>query len=87
MKEKIDQFCRNYEIQIVDDQKRRARYHPPRYFTDPLRADIINKDFVWHSARIADFVNISNECIIDIFSVVIRQLFIIETAFTNQVLF
>jgi hypothetical protein len=46
MKEKIDQFCKNYEIQIVDDQKRRARYHPPRYFTDPLRADIVRKDFV-----------------------------------------
>ena len=46
MKEKIDQFCKNYEIQIVDDQKRRARYHPPRYFTDPLRADVISRDFV-----------------------------------------
>ena len=46
MKEKIDKFCRNYEIQIVDDQKRRARYHPPKYFTDPLRADIVSKDFV-----------------------------------------
>jgi len=46
MKEQTDQFCKNYEIQIVDDQKRRARYHPPRYFTDPLRADIVSKDFV-----------------------------------------
>ena len=46
MKEKIDQFCKNYEIYIVDDQKRRARYHPPMYFTDPLRADIVSKDFV-----------------------------------------
>jgi len=46
MKEKIDQFCKNYEIQIVDDQKRRARYHPPKYFTDPLRADVISRDFV-----------------------------------------
>ena len=46
MKEKIDQFCKNYEVQIVDDQKRRARYHPPRYFTDPLRADVVSKDFV-----------------------------------------
>jgi hypothetical protein len=46
MKEQIDQFCKNYEIQIVDDQKRRARYHPPTYFTDPLRADIVRKDFV-----------------------------------------
>lgn len=46
MKEKIDQFCKNYEVQIVDDQKRRARYHPPRFFTDPMRADIIQKDTI-----------------------------------------
>ena len=46
MKEKIDQFCKNYEVQIVDDQKRRARYHPPRYFTDPLRADVVSKDTI-----------------------------------------
>lgn len=46
MKEKVDQFCKNYEVQIVDDQKRRARYHPPKYFTNPLRADIISRDFV-----------------------------------------
>jgi len=46
MKEKIDQFCKNYEVQIVDDQKRRARYHPPKYFTNPLRADVVSKDFV-----------------------------------------
>ena len=46
MKEKIDHFCKNYETQIVDDQKRRGRNHPPRYFTDPLRADIVRKDFV-----------------------------------------
>ena len=46
MKEKIDQFCKNYEIQIVDDQKRRARYHPPKFFTDPSRADVIRNDLV-----------------------------------------
>ena len=46
MKEKIDKFCKNYEIYIVDDKKRRARYHPPKYFTDPMRADIISRDFV-----------------------------------------
>jgi hypothetical protein len=46
MSEELNQFCKNYEIQIVNDQKRRARYHPPKYFTDPLRADIVRKDFV-----------------------------------------
>ena len=46
MKEQLDQFCKNYEIQIVDDQKRRARYHPPKFFTDPSRADVIRNDLV-----------------------------------------
>jgi hypothetical protein len=46
MDEKLKKFCENYEIQIVDDQKRRARYYPPRYFTDPLRADFVSRDFV-----------------------------------------
>ena len=46
MKEKIDQFCKNYEVQILNDQKRRARYHPPRFFTEPSRADIIRNDII-----------------------------------------
>jgi hypothetical protein len=31
---------------VLNDQKRRARYHPPRFFTDPSRADIIRNDIV-----------------------------------------
>ncbi len=31
---------------MLNDQKRRARYHPPKFFTDPERADIIRKDVV-----------------------------------------
>jgi hypothetical protein len=46
MDEKLKKFCENYEVKIVNDQKRRARYHPPKYFTDPSRADIVSKDFV-----------------------------------------
>ena len=44
MSKELDQFCENYEVRVLNDQKRRARYHPPRFFTDPMRADIIEKD-------------------------------------------
>ena len=41
MKEKVDKFCENYEVHILNDQKRRARYHRPFYFTEPDNASII----------------------------------------------
>ena len=44
MSKELDQFCNNYEIRVLNDQKRRARYHPPRFFTDPTRADLIRND-------------------------------------------
>ena len=44
MSKELDQFCENYEVRVLNDSKRRARYHPPRFFTDPMRADIIEKD-------------------------------------------
>lgn len=40
------QFCENYEVRVLNDSKRRARYHPARFFTDPERADIIRKDVI-----------------------------------------
>ena len=43
---KLKNFCENYEVRVLNDQKRRARYHPPKFFTDPERADIIRKDVV-----------------------------------------
>jgi hypothetical protein len=46
MKEKIDIFCNNYEVKILDNNKRRAKYSPPRYFTEPYRADVIRNDVV-----------------------------------------
>jgi hypothetical protein len=39
-------FCKNYEVRVLNDQKRRARYHPPTFFTEPERADIIRKDVI-----------------------------------------
>ncbi len=46
MNEEIKTFCENYEIRVLNDQKCRARYHPPRFFTNPERADIIRNDMV-----------------------------------------
>ena len=46
MSKELDQFCQNYEVRVLNDSKRRARYHPARFFTDPMRADIIQKDTV-----------------------------------------
>ncbi len=46
MNEELKDFCENYEVRVLNDQKRRARYHPPRFFTDPTRADIIRNDIV-----------------------------------------
>jgi hypothetical protein len=46
MNAELSDFCRNYEVNVLNDQKRRARYHPPRFFTEPSRADIIRNDIV-----------------------------------------
>ena len=46
MSEELKVFCENYEVRVLNDQKRRARYHPPQFFTNPERADIIRNDFV-----------------------------------------
>ena len=43
---KLKNFCENYEVRVLNDSKRRARYHPPKFFTDPERADVIRKDIV-----------------------------------------
>ena len=46
MSEELKDFCENYEVRVLNDQKRRARYHPPKFFTDPGRADLIRTDIV-----------------------------------------
>ena len=46
MSEELNDFCKNYEVRVLNDQKRRARYHPPKFFTNPERADIIRNDIV-----------------------------------------
>jgi hypothetical protein len=46
MSKELEQFCNNYEVRVLNDSKRRARYHPPRFFTDPERADVVTRDTV-----------------------------------------
>jgi hypothetical protein len=46
MTEEQKQFCENYEVRVLNDTKRRARYHPPKFFTDPKQADLIRNDIV-----------------------------------------
>lgn len=46
MDEKFKDFCKNYEVKVVSDNGRYARYRPPTFFTDPTRADIIRNDLI-----------------------------------------
>jgi hypothetical protein len=46
VEDNLKKFCENYEVRILNDTKRRARYHPPRFFTDPMQADLIRNDIV-----------------------------------------
>ena len=51
MNEELKHFCENYEVRLLNDSKRRARYHPPTFFTDPERADIIRNDIVQYETE------------------------------------
>ena len=44
MDDKLKDFCKNYEVKIVNDNGRYHRCRPPTFFTDPNRADIIRND-------------------------------------------
>jgi hypothetical protein len=44
MSDELKLFCDNYEVKILNDQKRRAKFPYPTFFSDPLRADIIRND-------------------------------------------
>ena len=46
MDENLKKFCKNYEVKVVNDTQRYARYRPPSFFTDPKRADIIRNDMI-----------------------------------------
>jgi hypothetical protein len=44
--DELNKFCENYEVRVLNDSKRRARYHPAKFFTDPYRADLIRNDII-----------------------------------------
>ena len=46
MDENLKKFCKNYEVKVVNDTQRYARYRPPSFFTDPKRADTIRNDMI-----------------------------------------
>ena len=46
MDKKLQEFCKNYEVKVVNDTQRYARYRPPTFFTDPERADIVRNDLM-----------------------------------------
>ena len=46
MDDKLKDFCKNYEVKVVNDNGRYHRYRPPTFFTDPARADIIRNDII-----------------------------------------
>jgi hypothetical protein len=52
MDEKLKKFCENYEVKIVNDQKRYARYRRPQFFTEPLNASIIQDDMSMQTEKL-----------------------------------
>ena len=45
MSDKLKKFCENYEVRVINDQKRFARYRAPQFFTEPLNASIIRDTY------------------------------------------
>jgi hypothetical protein len=48
MNKELKEFCENYEVKILNDQKVRAKYRPPTFFADPTDAGLIRTDIVDH---------------------------------------
>ena len=43
--EKLNKFCLDYEVRILNDSKRYARHRPPVFFSEKMDSDIIRNDF------------------------------------------
>jgi len=52
MTKELEQFCNNYEVRVLNDSKRRARYYPPQFFTDPERADIVTRSMNYETEQV-----------------------------------
>lgn len=46
MNKELEKFCNNYEVKVLDDTQRHARYRRPTFFSNPSRADIICNDII-----------------------------------------
>jgi hypothetical protein len=51
MNEELKDFCHNYEVNVLNDTKRRARYSPPQFFTDPTRADVFVREHMTYETE------------------------------------
>lgn len=52
MDDDVHNFLNNYEVNIVNDQKRRTKYRTPQFFTDPQRADMIMNSAAYETERV-----------------------------------
>jgi hypothetical protein len=46
MDDNLKKFCKNYEVKIVNDNGRYARYHPPTFFAYEKDASLVRNDIV-----------------------------------------
>jgi hypothetical protein len=51
MNQELKEFCKNYEVNVLNDSRRRARYSPPQFFTDPTRADVFVRDHLTYETE------------------------------------
>ena len=52
MSEQLQTFCKHYEVKVVNDTGRYARYRAPQFFTDPMRADIIQDHVEYQTEKL-----------------------------------
>lgn len=53
MTEKLRKFCNTYEIKVLNDQKRYARYTRIQdYFVDPAQANVINCHSIYDTEKL-----------------------------------
>jgi len=46
MDEKLKKFCKNYDVRIVNDTQRHARYRPPTFFSYESDASLVRNDII-----------------------------------------
>lgn len=52
MTNELKDFCRNYEVNVLNDTKRRACYRKPNFFQQPEDAAVIHSSSDYKSERI-----------------------------------